>query len=64
MTTELGVTEGQTVYILKHLNSENDGFFFSIDRLTGALYGEASLGKDTTVEREGTCHSIMVVPKL
>jgi hypothetical protein len=64
MTTELVVTGGQTVYILKHLNSENDGFFFSIDRRTGALYGEAPIDSNSVVEREGSCHSIRVVPKL
>jgi hypothetical protein len=66
VTDELRVTVGQTAYIFKHFNSEGDGFFLSIDRLTGALYGEAPFGKNTGggVEREGSCRAIRVAPKL
>lgn len=66
VTDELSVTVGQTAYIFKHLNSESDGFFISIDRLTGALYGEAPIGKNTGngVEREGSCRAIRVAPNL
>ena len=66
ITDELSVIVAQTAYIFKHFNSEADGFFLSIDRLTGALYGEAPIGKNTSdgVEREGSCHAIRVAPKL